>query len=121
MTTPDVGTDDEASVTIRCQDNSSVSVRFCDRFSFDEDSVHFAVELQAPGLAARVDKVVAWIWDSELDRLPVRTPHLTKKAVCQVRGPPRPDLSETGQETLSRQARRGRTTRLAGSAGGGSG
>lgn len=66
MTTPDVNTDDEASVTIRCQDNSSVGVRFCDRFRFDEDSVHYAVELQAPGLAARVNEVVAWIWDSDL-------------------------------------------------------
>ncbi|MFJ2832894.1 DUF6228 family protein [Streptomyces sp. NPDC087263] len=66
MTTPDVNTDDEAGVTIRCQDNSSVGARFCDRFSFDEDSVHYAVELQAPGLAARVHEVVAWIWDSDL-------------------------------------------------------
>jgi hypothetical protein len=53
MTTPDVGTDDEAGVTIRCQDNASVCVTSCDRFSFDADSVHYAVELQAPGLTAR--------------------------------------------------------------------
>ncbi|MFF2853017.1 DUF6228 family protein [Streptomyces sp. NPDC058001] len=66
MTTPGVGTDDEASLTIRCQDNSSVSVRFCDRFSCDEDSVYYAVELRAPGLAARVNEVVTWIWDSDL-------------------------------------------------------
>jgi hypothetical protein len=66
MTTPDVGTADEASVTIRCQDNSSVGVRFTDRFSFDEDSVHYAVELRAPRLTARVDEVVAWIRDSDL-------------------------------------------------------
>ncbi|NUV69657.1 hypothetical protein G6W57_21325 [Streptomyces sp. CAI-121] len=66
MTPPDVGTDDEASVSIRCQDNASVSVTFCNRFSFDADAVHYAVELCAPGLTARVDEVVAWIWDSDL-------------------------------------------------------
>ncbi|WEH29384.1 DUF6228 family protein [Streptomyces sp. AM 3-1-1] len=66
MTTPDVGTGDEASVTICCQDNASVGVTFCDRFSFDADSVHYAVELRALGLTARVNEVVAWIWDSDL-------------------------------------------------------
>ncbi|MGZ3103509.1 DUF6228 family protein [Streptomyces sp. H72] len=66
MTTSDVGTADEAGVTIRCQDNPSVGVQFGDRFSFDEDSVHYAVELQAPGLTARVNEVVAWVWDSDL-------------------------------------------------------
>ncbi|WP_031229781.1 DUF6228 family protein [Streptomyces niveus] len=54
------------SVTVRCQDNTSVGVTFSDRFSFDADSVHYAVELRAPGLAARVDEVVGWIWDSDL-------------------------------------------------------
>ncbi|MFF7238433.1 DUF6228 family protein [Streptomyces collinus] len=66
MTSPDDDTDDKPSVTIRCQDNASVGVAFCDRFSFDADSVHYAVELRAPGLTARVDEVVAWIWDSDL-------------------------------------------------------
>ncbi|MFF0747204.1 DUF6228 family protein [Streptomyces sp. NPDC004111] len=66
MTTPDVDTDDEATVTVRCQDNASVGVTFCDRFSFDADSTHYAVEVRAPGLTARVDEVVAWIWDSDL-------------------------------------------------------
>lgn len=66
MTTPDVGTDDGAGVTIRCQDNASVGVTFCDRFGFDADSVHYAVELRAPGLSARVNEVVAWIRDSGL-------------------------------------------------------
>ncbi|MEU1039153.1 DUF6228 family protein [Streptomyces sp. NPDC005907] len=66
MTTPDAGIDDKGGVAIRCQDNLSVVVRFADRFSYDEDSVHFAVEVQAPGLAARVDEVVVWIWDSDL-------------------------------------------------------
>ncbi|TQK45450.1 hypothetical protein FBY35_7018 [Streptomyces sp. SLBN-118] len=53
-------------MTVRCQDNASVGVTFRDRFSFDADSVHFAVKLRAPGLTARVDEVVAWIWDSDL-------------------------------------------------------
>ena len=53
-------------MTIRCQENASVGVTFCDRFSFDADSVHYAVELRAPGLTARVDEVVAWVWDSDL-------------------------------------------------------
>ncbi|MET9594038.1 hypothetical protein ABZY45_24385 [Streptomyces sp. NPDC006516] len=44
MTSPGGHFDDKSSVTIRCQDNSSVGVTFCDRFSFDEDSVHYAVE-----------------------------------------------------------------------------
>ncbi|MGP3992119.1 DUF6228 family protein [Streptomyces sp. 3N207] len=57
-------------MTIRCQDNRSVGVRFCDRFSFDEDSVHYAVEAWAPGLTARVDEVVAWIRDSDLALFP---------------------------------------------------
>lgn len=43
-----------------------MSVTFCDRFSFDQDSVHYAVETRAPGLTARVDEVVAWAWDSDL-------------------------------------------------------
>ncbi|MEU7030492.1 DUF6228 family protein [Streptomyces sp. NPDC046275] len=66
MTSPDGHLDDEPRVTIRCQDNPSVGVTFCDRFSFDADSVHYALELRAPGLTARVDEVVAWIWDSDL-------------------------------------------------------
>lgn len=66
MTTPDVGADDEADVTIRCQDNAAVGVTLCDRFTFDADSVHYAVELRAPGLTARVNEIVAWVWDSDL-------------------------------------------------------
>ncbi|MGW8568760.1 DUF6228 family protein [Streptomyces niveus] len=54
------------SVIIRCQDHAAVGVTFRDRFSFDADSVHYAVELRAPGLNARVDEVVSWIWDSDL-------------------------------------------------------
>ncbi|MFI8515136.1 DUF6228 family protein [Streptomyces sp. NPDC085460] len=66
MTSPHSNTDDKAGVSIRCQDNASVGVTFCDRFSFDADSVHYAVELRAPGLTARANEVVAWIWDSDL-------------------------------------------------------
>jgi hypothetical protein len=66
MTSPDSDTDDKPGVTVRCQDNPAVGVKFRDRFSFDEDSVHYAVELGAPGLAARVNEVVAWKWDSDL-------------------------------------------------------
>lgn len=55
-----------ANDDVRCQDNASVSVMFCDRFGFDSDSVHYAVELRAPGLTARVNEVVAWVWDSDL-------------------------------------------------------
>ncbi|MDI3407402.1 hypothetical protein [Streptomyces cavernicola] len=59
MTSPDGGTgsdsgygstgsggrvDDEPGVTVRCQDNASTGVRFCDRFTLDADSVHFAVD-----------------------------------------------------------------------------
>ena len=66
MTSLGADTDDKAMVTIRCQDSSVVGVTFCDRFSSDADSVHYAVELRAPGLTARLDEAVAWIWDSDL-------------------------------------------------------
>ncbi|MFD4634527.1 DUF6228 family protein [Streptomyces sp. NPDC058284] len=66
MPTPDVGTGAGAGVTIRCQDNASVGVTFRDRFSLDADSVHYAVELWAPGLTARVDEVVARVSDRGL-------------------------------------------------------
>lgn len=66
MTSPDDDTNDKPSLTIRCQDNASVAVRFCDRFSFDADSVHYAVELQAPGMTARVNEIVVWIWNGDL-------------------------------------------------------
>ncbi len=65
MTSPD-DIDGSPTVIIRCADNRSVSVTLCNRFSFDADSVHYAVELRAPGLDARADEVIAWIWDSDL-------------------------------------------------------
>ncbi|MGV9915426.1 DUF6228 family protein [Streptomyces tendae] len=66
MTSPGVRHDDKPSATVHCQESTSVDVTFCDRFSFDADSVHYAVELRAPGLTARIDEVVAWIWGSDL-------------------------------------------------------
>ncbi|GGZ09614.1 DUF6228 family protein [Streptomyces nitrosporeus] len=62
----DSDTDDRAGVAVRCQDNASVGVTFCDRSGFDADFVHYAVELRAPGLTARVDEIVAWLRDSGL-------------------------------------------------------
>lgn len=65
MTTADVRTDDEAGVTIRCRDNVSVGVTFRDRFSFDADSVHYAVTTwleageQMTSLAADVRALLA--------------------------------------------------------------
>ncbi|MER5976746.1 DUF6228 family protein [Streptomyces sp. NPDC001857] len=66
MTSLDTDIDDKAGVAIRCQDNASVGVTLCDRFSLDADCVHYAIELRAPGLSARVDEVVAWVRDSGL-------------------------------------------------------
>ncbi|MEU4356234.1 DUF6228 family protein [Streptomyces virginiae] len=61
--------DELTCVAIRCQDNSSVEVRFRDRYSSDDYCVHYAVEVQAPGLSARLDGAVAWIGDAS-DRAP---------------------------------------------------
>ncbi|MGW3149623.1 DUF6228 family protein [Streptomyces sp. NPDC001177] len=68
MTSPDGDSaiDEQLGVTIRCRDNQSIGVKLCDRFSFDEDCVHYAVEAWAPGLTARVSEVVAWEGDSDL-------------------------------------------------------
>lgn len=66
MTSPDGGHDDRPGVTVRCQRNPSVGVRFHDRFRFDADSVHHAVDAWAPGLTAGVDEVVAWVRHGDL-------------------------------------------------------
>jgi hypothetical protein len=66
MSTHDVGLNELTEVIVRSQDNPAVMVRFCDRFRPDGDSVHYAIEAGAPGLNARVDEVVAWIWDVDL-------------------------------------------------------
>uniref|UniRef100_A0AAU2K0H0 DUF6228 family protein n=1 Tax=Streptomyces sp. NBC_00049 TaxID=2903617 RepID=A0AAU2K0H0_9ACTN len=52
--------DERPYVTIRCQDDLSVGVGFRDRYSSDDHCVHYSVEVQAPGLSARLDEAVAW-------------------------------------------------------------
>ncbi|WP_406323463.1 DUF6228 family protein [Streptomyces sp. NBC_01637] len=59
-------TDEHTGVTIRCHDNLAVGLRLSERQLFDEDCAQYAVEVWAPGLRARVDEVVAWIWDADL-------------------------------------------------------
>ncbi|MFD9075671.1 DUF6228 family protein [Streptomyces lasiicapitis] len=66
MTSPDNGIDAEHSVTVCCQENSSVSVKFGDWLSIDEDSTHYTVELRAPGLTARTNEIVAWTGENDL-------------------------------------------------------
>ncbi|MFJ6793690.1 DUF6228 family protein [Streptomyces sp. NPDC091268] len=48
-------------VTVRCQDNASVSVRFSDPERSDDRCVSYAIEVRAAGLSARLDDAVAWI------------------------------------------------------------
>lgn len=57
---------DAAAVTIRCIDSGTV-VRLCDRRRLDHASVHYTVEVCAPGLSARVDEAVAVAWDPAPD------------------------------------------------------
>ncbi|MFI8103039.1 DUF6228 family protein [Streptomyces sp. NPDC086023] len=52
--------DDDLSVAVRCRRDASARVRFGGPRAVDADCVHHSVELQAPGLTARVDDVVAW-------------------------------------------------------------
>lgn len=66
MTSPDGAVDDKPGVTIRSLDNAAVRVRLSETQPFDEGCVQYTVEAWAPGLAARVDEVVAWIWDADL-------------------------------------------------------
>lgn len=59
--------DSEAmTLVIRCPDTDTV-VRLCDRWQFDADSVHYAVEASAQGLTARVDEAIAAIWEPNPD------------------------------------------------------
>ncbi|MEI5008137.1 DUF6228 family protein [Streptomyces sp. PmtA] len=80
--------DERAGVVVRCQDNASVGVRFCDRFSFDQDSVHYAVEARAPALTARVNDVVAWTRDSDLARFLETWPPTTRGGTASGDGRP---------------------------------
>src|SRR4051794_3596584 len=66
MAFPDDGVDDKPAVTLRCLDNGAVGVRLSGQEPFDEGCVQYVVEAWAPGLIARVDEVVAWIWDADL-------------------------------------------------------
>ncbi|MFI6944291.1 DUF6228 family protein [Streptomyces sp. NPDC050418] len=54
------------NLVVHCQDDTSVSVTFDNRSSFDADAVHYALALHAPGLTARAAEIVAWIWDADL-------------------------------------------------------
>ncbi|MEU4490102.1 DUF6228 family protein [Streptomyces purpurascens] len=65
MASPDDGMDDKPGVTIRCLDNVAVGVRLSGQEPFDEGCVQYVVEAFAPGLTARVDEAVAWIWDAD--------------------------------------------------------
>ncbi|MCF3179944.1 hypothetical protein IPZ70_08305 [Streptomyces polychromogenes] len=66
MIAMDHGADDNPGVALRCRDNASVGVGFRDRRVVDAESVQYAVELRAPGLAARVDGIVAWAREGDL-------------------------------------------------------
>nr|WSX54150.1 DUF6228 family protein [Streptomyces sp. NBC_00974] len=56
--------DERPFVAVRCQDNSSVGVTFRDRRSSDNYCVHYAIEIQAPGLSASIEEAVAWVGDN---------------------------------------------------------
>ncbi|MFF1359185.1 DUF6228 family protein [Streptomyces sp. NPDC058297] len=66
MTSVDDSNSDQLAVTVSSLDDTAVGVRLSDRQPFDEGAVHYAVEAWAPGLTARVDEAVAWIWDADL-------------------------------------------------------
>lgn len=53
---------DATTLVIRSPDTETV-VRLCNRWQFDADSVHYAVEASARGMTARVDEAVAAIWE----------------------------------------------------------
>lgn len=53
---------DATTLVIRSPDTETV-VRLCNRWQFDADSVHYAVEASAPGMTARVDEALAAIWE----------------------------------------------------------
>ncbi|MFJ8828187.1 DUF6228 family protein [Streptomyces sp. NPDC102467] len=66
MTSSDGAIDDKPDVTMRSMDNAAVGVRLSETQPFDEGCVQYVVEAWAPGLTARIDEVVAWIWDADL-------------------------------------------------------
>jgi hypothetical protein len=66
MSTHDDALDESDRVIVRCLENRAVRVRFLDRSREDPDCVLYTIEVQAPGLNARVDEVAAWNWDADL-------------------------------------------------------
>lgn len=66
MSSRDAAPDEPAELTVRCQDDRAISVKFCDLFDEDEDCVHYAIEVCAAGLNARLDGVAAWNWGADL-------------------------------------------------------
>ncbi|MGI5054893.1 DUF6228 family protein, partial [Streptomyces sp. JAC18] len=66
MSSRDAAPDEPAELTVRCQDDRAVSVKFCDLFDEDEDCAHYAIEACAAGLNVRLDGVGAWNWSADL-------------------------------------------------------
>jgi hypothetical protein len=64
-----VDLEDDSSVIIRCEHNSGISVRLFDRHPMedDPDGIYYDIELQAPGLHAVIERVVAWKHDNGVD------------------------------------------------------
>ncbi|WP_020554040.1 DUF6228 family protein [Embleya scabrispora] len=63
------GSTDPDDVIIRCNDNPAIRIRLRDAVSPDDEVaarypasrlVHYTVEIQAPGMAAHLDRVVGW-------------------------------------------------------------
>ncbi|WP_406278718.1 DUF6228 family protein [Embleya sp. NBC_00896] len=71
--------DEPSDVTVRCNDDRGVGIRLGDAVHPDDDAgathhaaagrlVNYAVELHAPGMTARLDRVVGWTGEArELD------------------------------------------------------
>ncbi|MFC9398054.1 DUF6228 family protein [Streptomyces sp. NPDC057027] len=66
MSSHDTDLDTPTTVTARCRNNRSVSMRLCDPSRPDEGRVQYAVEASPPGLAMRVDEVVTWTRGADL-------------------------------------------------------
>lgn len=86
--------DTPTAVTVRCQNDRSVSVRLCDPSQPDGDRVQYAVEASAPGLATRVDGVVAWKWGAGLA-------HFLEELAADFRGWEGPRLWQSGNRDLT--------------------
>jgi hypothetical protein len=82
-----VDLEDDSSVIIRCGHNSGISVRLFDRqpMEDDPDGVYYDIELQAPGLHAVIERVVAWKHHNGVDGF--------LGSIAADRWPPRPPMS----------------------------